>query len=240
MAGVLITGGAKRLGAAMTRRFHAEGYVVHIHCLASTDAAQALSQTLNALRPDSAFVYQADLQNLQDIQLLCEAVVAQDPALAVVVNNASTFYPTPMHTASNQDWNRLIDVNTKAPFFILQALAATLKSNRGSVVNMVDIHGMRPLANHPLYSIAKAGLIALTRSMALEMAPEVRVNGVAPGAILWPESAASDYIEDSLHRVPLKSLGTVEAIADAVWYLSQAPYTTGQILPVDGGRTLNQ
>lgn len=240
MGGVLITGGAKRLGAEITRKFHAEGFRVHIHCQSSTTSAQALTDSLNTLRPASAFVYQADLQHLEDIQRLCRAVVQKDPGLSVVINNASTFFPTTLSSATNDDWNRLIDVNTKAPFFILQALAETLKNNQGSVVNMVDIHGIRPLKNHPIYAIAKAGLIALTRSMALEMAPEVRVNAVAPGAILWPEVASANDADSILQKVPLKSLGTVEAIADAVWFLSQARYTTGQILPVDGGRTLNQ
>ena len=240
MAGVLITGGAKRLGAATARRFHAAGYRIHLHCFTSSSDAQDLIDTLNKDRPQSAFIYQADLTSINQVQGLCASVLKQDPELSVVVNNASTFFPTPMGNVTDDQWQQLFDVNTKAPFFIVQALSECLKRQQGCVINFADIHGIRPLANHAVYSSAKASVIAMTKALALDLAPDIRVNAVAPGAILWPEHAAPSDTAALLEKVPMGRLGTVEDIANTVLFLAQSPYITGQILPVDGGRTLHQ
>ena len=240
MGGVLITGGAKRLGAATAKRFHRAGYRIHLHCHTSSKAAQLLIDDLNANRAHSASLYQADLTQPTEIQGLCNAVLVEDPALSVVINNASTFFPTPMGAVTDAQWQQLFDVNTKAPFFIVQALSACLKSQQGCVINFADIHGIRPLAQHAVYSAAKSGVIAMTKALALELAPDIRVNAVAPGAILWPEQATSQDTEKVLNKVPLGRLGTLDDITEAVLFLAQAPYITGQILSVDGGRTLNQ
>lgn len=240
MAGALITGGAKRLGAATAQRLHAAGYRIHLHYFTASEDAQRLIDAMNRDRPQSAFIYQSDLSSGKQVQKLCASVLKQDPELSVVINNASTFFPTPMGSVTDDQWQQLFDVNTKAPFFIVQALSECLKKHQGCVINFADIHGIRPLANHAVYSSAKASVIAMTKALALDLAPDIRVNAVAPGAILWPEHAAAADTASLLEKVPLGRLGTIEDIANAVLFLAQSPYITGQILSVDGGRTLNQ
>jgi pteridine reductase len=239
----LVTGAARRIGAAICETLHSNGFNVIIHCHHSLDAANELIQKLNQRRPDSARLLTADLNNFDHIQQLARDTIATWGRLDALVNNASTFFPTPLEQATLQDWDDLINSNLKAPFFLSRELYAELRSTRGCIINICDIFGLRPMPGHSIYSIAKAGNTMLTQSMALEMAPEVRVNGVAPGAILWPENSAGQEVPDptKLQQIPLGKLGGSQAIADAVLFLvNQAPYITGQIIAVDGGRTLKQ
>ncbi|WP_428240521.1 pteridine reductase [Gynuella sp.] len=244
MATILITGAAQRLGAETARYFHKEGYNVVIHCSGSTRRGQELVDTLNHLRPKSAALVRADLNHPDQINEMAEQAVAAFQEMHILVNNASTFYATPFIDANLTQWQDLMEINLQAPFFLSRALYPELKKNKGSIVNMVDIHGIRPLHEHNIYSMAKSGLIALTKSLALELAPDIRVNAVAPGAILWPEqeSSMSDQAKQNiLEKVPMKRTGAAIDIAEAVWFLGhQAQYITGQILAVDGGRTLSQ
>lgn len=241
MAGVLITGAAQRLGKATAKLFHSKGYCVHLHCQQSVEAANELALKFNQIRSNSAFVYQADLMDLEQITLLCKSVIAQEKNLKVLVNNASAFFPTSIsHSEQSEQWRLLMGVNLQAPYFLIQNLKAQLSQNTGCVVNMVDIHGIRPLEDHSIYSISKAGLIALTKSLALELAPDIRVNAVAPGAIIWPEDSDLQYQQRISSQIPLQKNGQETDISDAIWFLIQADYITGQILPIDGGRTLKQ
>ena len=244
MATILITGAAQRLGAETARYFHKEGYNVVVHCSGSTRRGQELVDTLNHQRTRSACLVRADLNHPDQINETAEQAAAAFGELNVLVNNASTFYSTPFVDADLQQWQDLMEINLQAPFFLSRALYPELKKSNGSIVNMVDIHGIRPLREYNIYSMAKSGLIALTKSLALELAPEVRVNAVAPGAILWPEqeAAMSDQAKQNiLDKVPMQRTGAAMDIAEAVWFLGhQAQYITGQILAVDGGRTLNQ
>lgn len=236
---VLITGAAKRLGAACARLLHSEGCNVFLHYRSSATEAQQLCDELNQQRPDSARIMQADLLNMAEL-----AAVANEACLAwggidVLVNNASSFYPTAIPDATEQQWDELLGSNLKAPFFLAQALTKTLTDNKGCIVNIVDIHAERGLSGYPVYSIAKAGLAAMTKVLAKELGPTVRVNGVAPGAILWPEHSSEPAKLEILQRVILKRSGEPADIAKAVLFLvNEANYMTGQILTVDGGRTL--
>ena len=195
---------------------------------------------LNGLRPDSAAAFQADLLDVASIPSLAEAVIRWRGGIDVLVNNASTFYPTPLGEITEAQWDDLVGSNLKAPLFLSQALADSLRERRGNIVNIVDIHAQRPLRNHPVYGPAKAGLAMLTRALAKDLAPEVRVNGVSPGAILWPESDMSDEIKASIiDEVPLARAGEPADIAGCVLYLVRdATYVTGQIVTVDGGRSI--
>ncbi|MEO1895494.1 MAG: pteridine reductase [Methylococcales bacterium] len=234
----LITGAAKRLGAEIARTLHDAGYDILIHYQHSVEQANALSDVLNARRSNSATLVQADLLNPDDCQALVESVPKD---LAVLVNNASVFYPTPLATASMADWDELLGVNLKAPFFLSRSLASTLASQQGCIVNITDIHAANGLPEYSMYSIAKAGLEAMTRVLAKEFAPVVRVNAVAPGAILWPEGSEehSDIKKTVLSRIALERCGQPDDIAKAVLFLvDQGQYMTGQVVTVDGGRTL--
>ena len=197
---------------------------------------------LNQQRPNSALAFAADLNHLQDIQHLAHTLLQQWQRLDVLINNASSFFPTPVADASEAQWNDLMNSNLKAPFFLAQAFAAELQQRKGCIINIADIHADRPLKQHPIYCAAKAGNVMLTKSLARELAPQVRVNGIAPGAILWPEQ--DDGLDDStqqeiLQKIPLARSGTPEDIARAVRFLVQdAPYIIGQIITVDGGRSL--
>lgn len=237
---VLITGAAKRIGAACARRLHREGCHVIVHYKSSEQEALELCSELNRLRRDSASVLQADLLNMGQLEAVAEAAQKIAGGIDVLINNASAFYSTPFGQVAEAQWDELLGSNLKAPFFLAQALRDTLKSRQGRIVNIVDIHAERGLPGFPAYSIAKAGLAAMTRVLAKEMGPEVRVNGVAPGAILWPEHDLSDQSkQEILQRVVLKRSGEPDDIAKAVLFLIRdADYMTGQILTVDGGRTL--
>ncbi len=233
----LVTGGARRIGAAIARALHAEGMNLALHHRASRVEAAALATELNAARPGSVTLLAAELLDTARLPTLVEATVAAFGRFDLLVNNASSFYPTPLGTATEAQWDELIGTNLKAPFFLAQAAAPHLRAARGAIVNLIDIHAERPLPNHPVYCAAKAGLAALTKSLARALAPEVRVNGIAPGAILWPEGGRPDAA--LLARVPLGRLGEPEDIARAVLFLFRdAPYVSGQILAVDGGRSI--
>ena len=238
----LVTGGAQRIGAQLCRALHEAGYDIALHYRSSADAAGALAAELNGLRDGSVTCFQAALGDRSAGEELAAEVIDRFGRVDLLVNNASSFYPTPIGSVGEEDWDTIIGSNLKGPFFLSQALADNLKKNRGNIINMIDIHGERPLADHSLYSTAKAGLAMLTRSLARELAPAVRVNGISPGVILWPKS---DDPEDDerrqrqLERVPLGSKGDPQDIAEAVLFLAErAPYITGQIIAVDGGRSL--
>jgi pteridine reductase len=235
----LVTGAGKRLGAATARALHAEGMNLLIHYNRSEEEAQTLAQELNGIRPDSAAIAQADLANTQGLESLVKAALQWD-GLDVLVNNASSFRPTPMGSIGEDDWDDLMGSNLKAPLFLAQAAAPHLKKNHGCIVNMIDIHAYRPLREHTVYCAAKAGLVMLTLSLAKELGPEVRVNGVAPGPVLWPEAPMDATTKKSiLEATALKRKGSPDDIAGAIIYLVRdADYVTGQILAVDGGRSI--
>ena len=238
---VLVTGGATRVGAAIVRHLHAAGAHLAIHYRRSAGHAIELQGALEAQRPGSTTLVQADLLDTDALPKLVEQVVAASGRLDILVNNASTYYPTPVGEATPDHWADLMGTNAKAPFFLAQAAAPQLRANHGSIVNLVDIHAERPHQRHPIYSMAKAANAMLVKALARELAPEVRVNGVAPGAILWPE----DFFEDEdrlaiLARIPLGRPGTPQDIADTVLFLVRNGYMTGQILAVDGGRSVQQ
>jgi pteridine reductase len=237
---VLITGAARRLGAAIARGLHAEGARVCIHFHRSAREAEQLCDELNDLRAYSATRAGADLLDLKTLPGIVEHVTETFGRLDVLINNASTFYPTLVDKALPAQWEDLIGSNVRAPFFLTQAALPHLRRSQGLVVNIIDIHGQRPLPMHPIYSTAKAALAMLTRSLARELGPEVRVNGVAPGPILWPDRGISDALkEEIVAKTLLKRSGSPEDIVKAVVYFAKdAPYVTGQILAVDGGRSV--
>lgn len=237
---VLITGGAKRLGAAITRKLHAEGARIAIHYHHSKDAAEALGAELNQRRELSAITVAGDLLNTASLPSLVDQCIERYGKLDVLINNASAFYPTPMGTIHEAQWNELIGSNLKAPLFLAQAATPHLKSSQGLILNMVDIHAQRPLAEHPVYSIAKAGLVTLTKSLARELGPEIRVNAIAPGPVLWPEHEMSHELQQEIiNKTALKRKGSADDIARAaLFFVKDAPYVTGQILAVDGGRSI--
>ncbi len=240
---ILITGGAKRVGAAICRKLHAQGANLLVHYRSSLDAAQQLQNELNQKRPNSVELVQADLLDITLLPDLIEKVVKRFGKLDVLINNASSFFPTPLGSCTLEAWDDLVGSNLKAPLFLSQAVAPYLQQQAGCIVNIVDIHADRPLKNYVIYSSAKGGLVSLTKSLALELAPEIRVNGVSPGPILWPEDgaltneAARQHIID---RTLLKRTGEPDDIAKTVQFLiADAPYITGQIIAVDGGRSIN-
>jgi len=237
---VLITGGAKRLGAAIGRRLHAAGANVVVHYHQSRPAADALVAEFEALRAGSALAVRADLHDVAHLPDLAQAALARFGRLDVLVNNASTFYPTPVGSITLQQFDDLIGTNLRAPLFLSQAAAPALRESRGLIINMVDIHGRRPLKAHPVYSSAKAGLIMLTKSLARELGPEIRVNGIAPGPVLWPERDLDAALkEEIVARTALKRSGSPDDIASAaLFFATEAPYVTGQVIAVDGGRSL--
>lgn len=237
---VLITGASKRIGASCARLLHEQGCNVILHYNASKQDALQLCSELNQERPDSARVMQADLLNREQLQNLAHQAAGAWGGLDVLINNASSFYPTALTDVTEAQWDELLGSNLKAPFFLTQALASVLLERQGCVVNIVDIHAERGLKGYPVYSIAKAGLAAMTKVLAKELGPSVRVNGVAPGAIIWPEFDISEEDKNEiLQRVALRRHGHPADIAKAVLFLVRdAEYVTGQILSVDGGRTL--
>lgn len=243
-----ITGAGKRLGACTARKFHDEGFNVIIHYNSSASEADALAAKFNSLRKNSATALQANLVDKFAVQALGKAVLESFQRLDVLVNNASSFYPTPIGQSSHAHWDNLMDSNLRAAFFLTQQLAPELIKQNGAVVNMVDTHADNPLKDFPIYSITKAGVKAMTKSFAKELAPQVRVNGVSPGAILWPPSledstdtAVLAGREKMLGKIPMRTLGDAHNIADTVFFLANdACYVTGQTVRVDGGRYLSQ
>lgn len=238
---VLITGAARRIGAEIARALHAASATVVIHYRNSAQDAAALQAELNATRPGSCFLAQGDLLDVANISQVIRQTLDQTGRLDVLVNNASSFYPTPLDTLTGQQFDDLIGTNLKVPLFMAQAAAPYLQASHGCIINIVDIHGMRPLQGYVAYCAAKAGLLMLTQSLARELGPNVRVNGVAPGAILWPEMHENHAMHaDILARTALQREGNPADIARTVLFLVRdADYITGQVIPVDGGRLLN-
>lgn len=237
---VLVTGAAKRLGAALARGFHSAGANVAIHYHRSQADAERLRDELNTSRRDSAIATSANLLDLAQLPDIVERANAAFGRLDVLINNASTFYPTPVGSISPGQWQDLMGTNLKAPLFLSQAAAPLLKRANGSIINMIDIHAQRPLRNHPVYSAAKAGLAMLTKSLARELGPEIRVNGIAPGPILWPEGGIEPALEEEIiSKTVLKRRGSPDDIVRTALFLAaDATYVTGQILAVDGGRSI--
>lgn len=238
---VLITGAAQRLGAATARELHSRGWCVLVHYRQSRENAEALASGLNIKRPHSCHLLQADLANDAEVQKLAHEAQAVFSRVDALVNNASSFYPTPIGRATTAQWDDIFSSNARAPFFLAQALTPELKRRHGAIVNLLDIHAGRPLQEHTLYCMAKAAHAMLTLSLAKELGPEVRVNGVAPGAILWPEnqSAHTSAQEKILSGIPLQRPGEPQDIARTIAFLLEdSPYITGQIIAVDGGRSL--
>ncbi|MCW9047195.1 MAG: pteridine reductase [Gammaproteobacteria bacterium] len=238
---VLITGAAARIGAEIARTLHAEGMNIVIHYRSSANKAEILSNSLNEIRKDSAQTIQADLLATQTLNTLIEDAASIWGGIDVLINNASSFYPTPVGSITEEHWDDLMGSNLKAPIFLSQAVTPYLRQTQGCIVNIVDIHGFRPMKEHPVYCAAKAGLAMITQSLAKELGPDIRVNGVAPGAIMWPSTELDPEIQASiLERTSLKRQGCPQDIAITVKFLvMDAPYITGQVIPVDGGRSLN-
>lgn len=238
----LVTGAARRVGAEIASTLHDAGFNIVLHFNRSGDDAQSLCDTMNETRAESAITVQADLRDQTAIERLAETARKQWQRLDVLVNNASSFFPTPVGDITESDWNDLFDTNVKAPLFLSQALADSLRQSRGSIINLADIHAERPLSGHPVYCSAKAANVMLTKSLAKELAPEVRVNGIAPGTILWPENDGELSKENKakiLKKIALKRIGNPRDIARTICFLvTDSPYITGQIIAVDGGRSL--
>ena len=239
MKTALITGGAARIGAQIAKTLHENDFNIIIHCNQSKDKAQLLCDELNLLKEKSAKVVVANLNNIDSINTIVESIESID----LLVNNASVFYPLSVDESDSENWDNILDVNLKAPFFLSKGLSQKLNSSEGSIINIIDIHADRPLKKHSVYNISKAGLKMLTLTLAKELAPSIRVNGVSPGSILWPQEGAEISELDKsimLERIALKRQGSPQDIADTVLFLANSNYLTGQIINVDGGRTLNQ
>jgi pteridine reductase len=236
----LVTGAARRVGAAIAQALHAAGASIVLHYRSSADEAAAVARQLNDTRPGSAALAQCDLLDGSAVAELAHTAATAFGGLDILVNNASSFYPTPLGNIDEDDWNDLIGTNLKAPLFLAQAAAATLRERAGLIVNLADIHGMRPLRRHPVYCVAKAGLIMLTKSLARELGPQVRVNAIAPGPVMWPEGGVDAALRaEIIDRTALKRIGSAEDVAGAVLFFAcEAPFVTGQILAVDGGRSI--
>ncbi len=237
----LITGGAHRIGAHIARTLHGAGVNLVLHYRNSQASAEIVAQQLNGQRAESVVLVQGDLDDLQRLPHLVDEAAAVWGRLDALINNASTFYPTPLGGVTAEQWQDLLGANLRAPFFLSQAAAPFLRATQGCIVNIADIHAERPLKNHPVYSIAKAGLVMLTKALACELGPEVRVNAVAPGAILWPEHGLDEATRQRIvARTFLKRQGEPGDVAHAVLFLLRdAGYMTGQVLTVDGGRSVN-
>jgi pteridine reductase len=237
---VFVTGGAKRLGAAMARRLHSAGASVVVHYHRSREAADELVAELDAVRAGSSLAVRGDLNDVDCLPTLVAQAVARYGRIDVLINNASTFYPTPVGSITAAQFDDLVGTNLRAPLFLSQAAAPALRETRGLIINMVDIHARRPLRAHPVYSAAKAGLVMLTKSLARELGPEVRVNGIAPGPVLWPERDLDESLKaEIIAKTALKRSGSPEDIARTALFLAtEAPYVTGQVIAVDGGRSL--
>ena len=236
----LITGSARRIGAVIARTLHGAGYDLALHCRDSRSELDTLAAELEAIRPGSTLVMQADLAELDRLPELVAQTIGRFGRLDALVNNASGFQPTPIGNATPAQWDALFASNARAPLFLAQAAAPHLQASGGAIVNLVDIYAERPLREHTIYCMAKAALLMMTRSLALELGPQVRVNAVSPGAILWPEDSGNSAVQDTmLARTPLGRTGTPREVAEAVrWLLQDATFSTGQVLHLDGGRML--
>lgn len=236
---VLITGAAQRIGAAIARDLHAHDMDVIIHYNTSAEPARALAAELNDRRNGSAFLIRADLTGAVDYETVIGEAAACTGNLHVLINNASRFFPTPIGETTREQWRDIVESNMQAPFFLSQACVPHLRETRGCIINLTDVYGSIPLSNYAVYSAAKAGLIMLTRAMARELAPDIRVNGISPGSVLWPEGMSDAAKESVLRQVSLGRRGTTQDVANGVRFLIEdAAYVTGQILNIDGGRTL--
>ncbi len=239
MKTALITGGAARIGAQIVKTLHHNQFNIIIHCNQSKDKAQLLCDELNSIRANSVEIVSGNLNNIDELDSLVSSVKSID----LLVNNASVFYPKSVEDSEMKDWDDVININLKAPFFLSKGLSKTLSKNDGSIINIIDIHSERPLKKHAIYNISKAGLKMLTQTLAKELAPRIRVNGVSPGSILWPQDSAEISEDDKnlmLERIALHRQGSPQDIADTVLFLANSNYITGQIINIDGGRTLNQ
>ena len=239
MKTALITGGAARIGAQIVKTLHHNQFNIIIHCNQSKDKAQLLCDELNAIRANSVEIISGNLNNIDELDSLVSSIKSID----LLVNNASVFYPKSVEDSEMKDWDDVININLKAPFFLSKGLSKTLSKNDGSIINIIDIHSERPLKKHAIYNISKAGLKMLTQTLAKELAPRIRVNGVSPGSILWPQDSAEISEDDKnlmLERIALHRQGSPQDIADTVLFLANSNYITGQIINIDGGRTLNQ
>ena len=236
----IITGGAKRIGAEIAKTLHASDFNILMHYRRSTDEAKKLCSELNKIRPNSCNLVKGELNDATSYSLIINKAVTEFGQIDVLINNASSFYPTPIELITEEQWQELMASNLKAPLFLSQKAIPELRKTQGSIINIVDIYAERPLAEHPIYCAAKAGLQMLTKSLARDLSGNIRVNGVAPGAILWPENdTGMDSAEEILKRIPLNSLGEPSDIAKTVRFLLlDAPYINGQIIAVDGGRSV--
>ena len=237
---ILITGAAKRIGKEMARAFFDKGWDIVIHFNNSIEDAQSLADQMNAQRSNSALIIQANLDHAKDIEKLADLALSKNGRIDALINNASTFYPTPVGTFSEANWEALMGSNLKAPLFLIQAFCEELKKNNGFIINVTDINVDKALINHSIYLAAKSGLQTLTRALAKELAPDIRVNAIAPGAILEPPNVewTSEQKNKIINSVPMARMGTEKDIVDAAIYLSEAEYVTGQILNIDGGKSL--
>ena len=239
MKTALITGGAARIGAQIVKTLHHNQFNIIIHCNQSKDKAQLLCDELNSIRANSVEIVSGNLNNIDEL----DSLVSSIKSINLLVNNASVFYPKSVEDSEMKDWDDVININLKAPFFLSKGLSKTLSKNDGSIINIIDIHSERPLKKHAIYNISKAGLKMLTQTLAKELAPKIRVNGVSPGSILWPQDSAEITEDDKnlmLERIALHRQGSPQDIADTVLFLANSNYITGQIINIDGGRTLNQ
>ena len=237
----MITGAARRIGAVIARHLHEKQYNVVIHYNRSAPEANSLASELNKIRPNSSSTVQADLMAASSYDWVIDKALELNGSLDVLVNNASVFYPTRLPQIKEPTWNEIIGTNLKAPLFLARRAAPHLEQTRGCIINITDIHGSRPLLEHSMYSVAKSGLNMLTRSLARELAPNVRVNAVSPGAIIWPAGMDDETRDSILSVIPLQRPGDPVDIASAVYFLiAEADYITGQVLPVDGGRSLSE
>lgn len=240
MKTIFVTGGAKRIGKAIIELFAKEQWKVIIHYNKSKSDAEDLASKINSNNDNSAFIVGGDLDNAEDVQSIISSVNSISETLDLLVNNASTFYPTPIEEISNDHWNKLIGSNLKGPLFLIQGFKEKLKNSKGSIINITDTNLTKGVANFSIYSAAKAGLESITKGLAKELAPEIKVNAIAPGAMLeppditWTENQKSKVIES----IPLKKMGAEKDIAEAVYFLACANYITGQIIKIDGGRSL--
>ena len=237
---ILITGAAKRIGKEMALSFFNKGWDIVIHYNSSKEEAGALADQMNSERNNSAMLIQANLDNASEVEMLVEKILSKNGSIDALINNASTFYPTPIGTFSEENWNALMGSNLKAPLFLIQSFYKELEKNKGFIINVTDINVDRALVNHSIYLAAKSGLQTLTKSLAKELAPNIRVNAIAPGAILEPPNTdwTAEQKNNIINAVPMKRMGTEKDIVDAAIYLSEAEYVTGQILNIDGGKSL--
>ena len=237
---ILITGAAKRIGKEMALSFFNKGWDIVIHYNSSKEEAEALADQMNSERNNSAMLVQANLDNTNEVENLVKKILSKNRSIDALINNASAFYPTPIGTFSEENWNALMGSNLKAPLFLIQSFHKELEKNKGFIINVTDINVDRALVNHSIYLAAKSGLQTLTKSLAKELAPNIRVNAIAPGAILEPPNTdwTAEQKNNIINAVPMRRMGTEKDIVDAAIYLSEAEYVTGQILNIDGGKSL--